>query len=247
MNKEEKDKKDSLNPQDKTLSVSAGIKNSKESKETNKVPSGNNNLITSKATVRTIDLEKISKKLNDFFIKVQEIILTEESKYNLLESSFDDNIFDTKIDKILSEIRKLKEIDNYLKDIKGANDSFLIELKKEKQSMRNDFDNVMKRVINKFDINKSNNIIKEMSNSKSFKSFKKQKKNNKINLANINNKNTYFPPIKTLYENEMIGKNKMSLLNLIKSDKTNKEKAFSHENIKRNKYIKKLKIINKIK
>ena len=97
-----------------SIEASGNNKSSSSQNETSKL---------SGQTLKTIIIGKTYRILNDFFIKIQEIILPKESKKNdLLEDDLQENILNDIISNLLSEIKKLKEENEQNKRNKLKND-----------------------------------------------------------------------------------------------------------------------------
>ena len=95
--------------------------------------SSNNNIWKSVYTTKTMNL---LKTLNEFFKKIQEIILPDDfKKYDLLDDSFDENKKIQLIEKIINEIKNLKEIQKKFVDAGGKINFINVDLKEAIKEM----------------------------------------------------------------------------------------------------------------
>ena len=106
-----------------------------ENSQLNKISelSSNNNIMKSYDTTKTLNL---LKTLNEYFKKIQEIILPDDyKKYDLLEDSFDENKKIQLIENIINEIKKLKEIQKHFVDAGGKVNYINFDLKEAIKEM----------------------------------------------------------------------------------------------------------------
>ena len=123
-------------------------------------------ILESKISYTTEDVTT-TKVLNDFFMKIQNIIIPEKEKYDLLKDSYNkqnEPLIDDAMDNIIKEITKLKEEsikkEKLIKDQKKTENIII-------KPLLNKMDNSQKNIlenIEKMD-NSQNNILKKMEDN----------------------------------------------------------------------------------
>jgi hypothetical protein len=182
-------------------------------------------ILESKISLTTEDVTT-TKVLNDFFMKIQNIIIPEKEKYDLMKDSYNkqnERSIDDAMDNIIKEITKLKE-----ESIKKEK---LIKDQKKTENI------IIKPLLNKMDNSQKNILenIEKMDNSQKNILEKIEKMDNSQNNILKKMEDNYNCLLRVLKEENKILKDKLEKFNKAMNNNNNIGNVF-HKNKKTNAY-----------